>query len=155
MEVGIAEEADSVPVLSDEVLIEGHSGLLAEILWEHTLYAGDAKALFQGADHDEVGEVDTGVAFFNRRGHNLHPDVVIDNTGGNHFFLAIEVERGEVAVQEEDDLIHIEVELREVIPIREVKFFEFNEPFPEPLSGVTFSSGHDSIAPFTILYKAV
>ena len=108
------------------LLIGGPDLLLGDVRGDDLLHVADADALLHGEDHDEIGDVDAEILPLDRRGHNPQPDVVVD-CGGSHDLLILAVlpsgaggDKAQVPLEQDDDLIHIQAEIRDSIPFREM-----------------------------------
>ena len=107
------------PQLLDVSGVEGPDLLLPGVGGrEDLLNAVDAGPLLQGEDHDEVGDVDAVVFPLLRGGHDLQPDVVVDG-GGGHGLVVLHVLHGnevQVLTQQGDDLVHVQADVRQLLP---------------------------------------
>ena len=99
---------------------------------QHLLDVGDVHALLQGADHDEVSHVDPGVLLLHRRGHDLQPHVVVDDAGGDGGVAVLVLgQEVQIPLQQHDHLIHIQVHVRQLVPLGQVKVVEIVLPSAE------------------------
>ena len=96
---------------------------------EELLHQRDAEPLLEGADHDEIRQVNTVISLFLRAGHDPGADVVIDG-GRRDRFLLLQL-RGEVVKifpQQGDDLLHIQADIGDLLPRGEPEAIEIALP---------------------------
>ena len=129
----LVEKQRQTPELLGVVIVDGPHLLLAAVRRDDLLHVADAETLLHGQDHDEIGDVYTVVFALHRRRHDLQPDVVVDGGGGHEVLLRSR--RGgneaEILLQKHDDLIHIQPQIRNGVPLRQVVVGDELVPAPQ------------------------
>ena len=88
---------------------------VAEPHRDHRLQRGNAHALLERADHDQVSEMIPVVSLFGWCRHDLLLDVVVDHGGGDAFVIKGGI-GGKVPFEQRQDLIHIKIKVGEIVP---------------------------------------
>ena len=116
---------------------------------QHLLDVGDVHALLQGADHDEVGHMDPGVLLLHRRRHDLQPHVVVDDAGGDGGVAVLVLgQEVQIPLQQHDHLIHIQVHVRQLVPLGQMKILEIVLPSAELGADEVHVVSHDPFSSF-------
>lgn len=142
------EGTGHLSVLADKVAVQKADGLLAVVAGEHSLNIRDAQALFQNTDDDEGSQVHLTILFLHRRRHHLQPDIVIDDTGGDGFVLLPPAEGPQILPQQQNHLVHIQPQLRQALPVRQIEVPPALLPGSQPLGHIAFICHLFSALPF-------
>ena len=129
----LVEEQRQPPELLRVVLVDRPHLLFAAVRRDDLLHVADAETLLHGQDHDEVGDVYPVVLALYRRGHDLQPHIVVDGGGGHKPLLRPRRggDKTEILLQQHDDLIHIQTQIRNGVPLRQVVVGDEFVPAPQ------------------------
>ena len=84
--------------------------------WQH----GQAQTLLERADHEKIRKMDAVIALLFRLRQELRSDIIVDHRGRDGLRL-LEIRRQEAQIlrQKLNDLLHIQAEIRDLVPIRQ------------------------------------
>ena len=115
-------QAAEAAVAHDEVVVYLSDLFLGDVHGNDLADDRNAQALLERAYHDKVCKVYPCVFFLDRSGHDLHADVVIYRAGRNDGVAVLVMrEQVERARDKGNDLIHIKLEIGQLVPCRKAK----------------------------------
>ena len=142
----LGKEAGGDAVAAGIVRVEDPQLLGAELRRDQLPDHGQAQALLHGEDDEEIRDVLPEIALLHRLRHHLRAHVVVD--GGRRDELLLLQLRGQIIqifLQKVDELIHVEAEIRDILPLGQAEAVEVSLP-PAKLAGHQFTAECHGIA---------
>ena len=80
----------------------------------------DRQALLQRKDENQIGDMHAVVFALHRGRHDLQTHIVVNGRSRDKFVFLVAGDEVQILLQQVDDLIHIQSEIRDGIPLRQM-----------------------------------
>ena len=90
-----------------------------KLAFQQRFHIGYGQHLLEQADYEQISELDASITFLYRRGHNTELYIIIDHAGCQCMTTVFRQKRPQIFVQQRQDLIEVQVYIRQFVPTRQ------------------------------------